>query len=54
MTRILGGVLIFIGASVALMADGTLSTPEVSAGSAVSALALVSGGLLVLRARRRR
>ena len=53
MRRILGSILIFIGASAALMADGILITPEISAGSAVSALALLSGGLLVLKARRR-
>jgi len=53
MTRILGSILILLGASAALMADGPLVTPEINAGSAVSALALLSGGLLVLRARRR-
>lgn len=53
MTRILGSILIFIWASTALMADGVLSAPEINAGSAASALALLSGGLLVLKARRR-
>jgi hypothetical protein len=53
MTRILGSILIFIGASAALLADGALVAPEINAGSAVSAIALLSGGLLVLRARRR-
>ena len=53
MTKILGGIVILIGASVVLMADGAPVVPEINAGSAATALALVSGGLLVLRSRRR-
>ena len=54
MTKILGSILILIGASVALMADSGAVVPEINAGSAATALALVSGGLLLLRARRKR
>ncbi len=53
MTRFLSGILIFLGVSVALLADSGLEVPEVTAGSAMSAIALLSGGLIVLRARRR-
>jgi MYXO-CTERM domain-containing protein len=31
----------------------TISSPEIDAGSATGAVALLSGGLLILRARRR-
>lgn len=53
MSRILGMVLILAGVSVAAFADGAGGAPEISAGSAISALALLSGGLLVYRGRRR-
>jgi hypothetical protein len=45
--------LLVIGVSGVAMADGGLAVPEISAGSAASAVALLSGGLLVLRARRK-
>ena len=51
MTRILGGILILIGTSAVAMAS---TVPEIDAGSGVTALALLSGGLLVLRTRRGR
>ena len=47
-------VLLLIGTSVALLANpGPPAAPEIDPGSAVSALALVSGALLVIRGRRK-
>jgi len=43
-------LLLLIGISGAAMAS---TVPEIDGGSALSALALLSGGLLVLRARRK-
>jgi hypothetical protein len=44
--------LLLIGASV--LASAQVATPEIDPGSGVSALALLSGALLVLRARPRK
>ena len=56
MPRILVGILMLIGTA-GLMAgsatDGVVQVTEITAGSAMSAIALLSGGLIVLRARRR-
>jgi hypothetical protein len=51
MTKILGTALLFVGMSVAAFA--TAVVPEVDGASSVSAIALVSGTLLVLRRRRK-
>jgi hypothetical protein len=51
MSRLLGMSLLLLGA--ASFAFGAAVTPEIDAGSAGSALTLLSGGLLVYRASRR-
>jgi hypothetical protein len=52
MTRYIGLSLLFLAAASFAIA-GVTATPEIDASSAVGAVALLSGGLLVLRARRR-
>lgn len=49
---VLGLLLLVAGASTVAMAS--ITTPEIAAGSAGSAVALVSGMLLVIRGRRRK
>jgi hypothetical protein len=49
--KLLGIALMFVG--VASFAGATIATPEIDPGSAGSALALLSGALLVIRARRK-
>lgn len=51
MTRFIGLGLLVIG--VASFAFAGISSPEIDANSAASAVALLGGGLLVLRARRK-
>ena len=51
MTRILGALLLLIGSSAVALAS---AVPEIDVNSGVSAIALLSGGLLILRARRKR
>jgi hypothetical protein len=51
MNKIVALVLLGIGVSVAAMAGGT---PEIDPASAASALALLSGSVLVIRGRRRK
>ncbi len=50
--KALGTFLLFIGASVLAMAQHP--APEIGVGSAGSTLALLSGALLVIRARRKK
>jgi hypothetical protein len=50
MQEVLGMVLLIVGASSALMA-GTATVPEIDASTGASALVIVAGGILVLRAR---
>ena len=50
MYKVLGMALLVIGCAGTALA----SVPEIDPGSAVSALALVSGALLVIRGRRRK
>jgi MYXO-CTERM domain-containing protein len=53
MTRVIGIAIIL--ASVATFAfAGIVSAPEIDASSGVAALGLLSGGLLVLRSRRKK
>lgn len=52
-TKIAGMMLLMAGLAGFAMADITI-VPEVSAGSAGSALALLSGAMLVIRGRRRK
>jgi hypothetical protein len=54
MTKLGGILLLFLGASSFALASGPVGVPEIDAGSAATALALLSGGLLILRARRKR
>jgi hypothetical protein len=51
MTRILGWTMLVIGAAGSAMAGVT--APEIDPASGVAALALLSGGVLVLRGRRK-
>ena len=54
MSKILGMMLLMIGAAHFAMATyGAPATPEIGAGSAGSALALISGALLAIRGRRK-
>jgi hypothetical protein len=50
MTKVLGWTMLLMGAAGRAMAGVTV--PEIDGGSAVAAVALLSGGLLILRARR--
>lgn len=52
MNRLIGLTLLFVGAAGCAFAGVT--APEINASSAVAAIALLSGGLLVLRGRRRK
>lgn len=52
MTKVIGFALLLVGSAGCTLA-GTV-TPEIDASSGVAAIALLSGGLLVLRSRRRR
>ena len=52
MQKVLGLALLMVGASSALMAVG-LAVPEIDASTGASALAILAGGILVLRARRK-
>ena len=52
MTRLIGMAMLLLGAAGYALA-GQLS-PEIDASSGVAAVALLSGGLLVLRGRRRK
>jgi hypothetical protein len=53
MQKILGLALIIVGASSALMA-GVPAVPEIDASTGASAIAILAGGILVLRARRKK
>lgn len=51
MKKTLSAFLLFIGSTVSALALSP-STPEIDSGTGVAALALLAGGLLVLRSRR--
>lgn len=53
MQKVLGLALIMAGASSALLA-GAIAVPEIDASTGASALAILAGGILVLRARRKK
>jgi hypothetical protein len=53
MQKILGLALMMVGTSSALMA-GAIAVPEIDASTGASALAILAGGILVLRARRKK
>jgi hypothetical protein len=52
MTKVLGMTMLLLGA--ASYAFAGLGTPEIDASSGIAAVTLLSGGLLVLRARRKK
>jgi|KBSMisStaDraftv2_1062788.scaffolds.fasta_scaffold06843_6 hypothetical protein len=53
MQKVLGMALMIVGASSALLA-GVPTVPEIDASTGASALAILAGGILVLRARRKK
>jgi hypothetical protein len=53
MSRLIGFSLLFVGAASFAFAGVTIA-PEIDGASAVSAIVLLSGGLLVLRTRRKK
>jgi hypothetical protein len=52
MTKVLGMMLLLIGASAFAMADIT-TAPEIDPASATSALAMLAGAVLVIRGRKK-
>ena len=54
MRRLMTMAALVIGANAVAMAALTAPAPEIDANSATSAVALLSGALVVLRSRRRR
>jgi LPXTG-motif cell wall-anchored protein len=54
MEKYAGLALLLIGSAGMAVAGGPTSAPEIDPAMAVGALALLSGGLLVIRARRKR
>ena len=53
MARLIGMALLLIGAASRAFAGLTI-TPEIDASTGIAAVTLVAGGMLVLRARRRK
>jgi hypothetical protein len=53
MTKVVGLFLLIIGSAAAVYARIGAEAPEIDPGSAVSALALISGAALVIRGRRK-
>jgi hypothetical protein len=51
--KAVGMLLILVGVSGFAFADIVVSAPEIGAGSASSALALISGAILVIRGRKK-
>ncbi len=54
MQKILALALLMIGTSAACLAGATGSVPEIDASSGAAAIALLAGGLLVIRSRRKK
>lgn len=55
MSKLIGfSFLLMSSASLALAGAGGVSAPEIDGATAVSAVVLLSGGLLILRARRKK
>ncbi len=52
--KVFGVALLLVGASQLVFAGEPVSTPELDPATGVSALVLLSGALLVIRARRRK
>ena len=53
MTRLLGLAMVLMGTATALMAVGAVA-PEIDGSTTVGAVALLAGGVLVVRARRKK
>lgn len=53
MQKLLGLILLMVGASVTCLA-GLTAVPEIDPASGAAAIAMLAGGLLVLRGRRKR
>ena len=53
MSKVIGWSFLMVGAASFAFAGGIVA-PEIDGASAVSAVALLSGGLLILRARRKK
>jgi len=54
MTKIAGMMLLLLGVAGLANASGVVSAPEIDPASGVSALALLSGALLIIRSRLRK
>ena len=54
MTKYAGLALLLIGTAGMVLASGPLASPEIDPAMGIGALALLSGGLLVIRARRKK
>jgi MYXO-CTERM domain-containing protein len=53
MTRVIG-IAILLASAATFVFAGSLQAPEIDASTGVAALGLLSGGLLVLRSRRKK
>ena len=53
MKKLIAVVLLVVGLAIALPAP-PLSTPEISPASGMNAVALIAGGLMILRSRRKK
>jgi hypothetical protein len=51
--KVLGMILVLVGAASSAFAGVIAEVPEIGGASAVSAIAVVSGSLLILRSRRK-
>jgi len=54
MHKVVGLVLLIMGASSAVMAAGVIISPEIDVSTGIAAVAILAGGILVLRGRRKK
>jgi hypothetical protein len=52
--KLIGGVLLFVGVSGLAFALPAVPTPEIDAGSAANAVALLLGAVMMVRGRKKR
>ena len=52
--KTVGLLMVLVGAAGSALAGAATATPEIDSASAIGALTLLSGGLLVIRSRRRK
>jgi hypothetical protein len=52
--KVIGLMMLLVGAAGSALAGGPVATPEIDSASAIGAMALLSGCLLVIRARRKK